>query len=87
MPTAAALSDEVIAGLLLSVIFAGQHTSAVMGVDRGPPARASRVPPPVLAEQEAVLGGGEIDPTACATSSSSSAPSRRRSGCIRRSSS
>jgi sterol 14-demethylase len=52
-----ALSDEAIAGMLLSVIFAGQHTSAVMGVWTGvlllehPEFLA-----PVLAEQEAVLG-------------------------------
>ena len=58
-----ALSDEVIAGLLLSVIFAGQHTSAVMGAWTG--ALLLEHPeflPPVLAEQEAVLGGGEMTP-------------------------
>jgi sterol 14alpha-demethylase len=55
------LRDEVIAGLLLSVIFAGQHTSAVMAAWTGilllehPEFLLA-----VLAEQEAVLGRQEM---------------------------
>jgi sterol 14-demethylase len=55
------LPDEVICGLLLSVIFAGQHTSAVMGAWTG--ILLLEHPdflPPVLAEQESVLGPGEM---------------------------
>jgi sterol 14-demethylase len=53
----AALSDETIVGLLLAVIFAGQHTSAVMATWTGVlllghPERL----PAVLAEQREVLG-------------------------------
>jgi len=56
-----ALTDEVIAGLLLSVIFAGQHTSAVMGVWTGVLLlEHPEFLPPVLAEQEAVLGRGDM---------------------------
>lgn len=55
------LSDEVIAGLLLSVIFAGQHTSAVMGAWTGVLLlEHPEFLPPILAEQRAVLGGRDM---------------------------
>ena len=55
------LTDETIAGLLLSVIFAGQHTSAVMGAWTGILLlEHPECLPPVLAEQETVLGPGEM---------------------------
>ena len=58
----AALTDEVITGLLLSIVFAGQHTSAVMAAWTGLLLlEHGRFLPPVLAEQEAVLGGGVMD--------------------------
>jgi len=56
-----ALSDEAIAGMLLSVIFAGQHTSAVMGVWTGVLLlEHPEFLKPVLDEQEAVLGAQPI---------------------------
>lgn len=53
-----ALSDDLITGLLLTIVFAGQHTSAVMGAWTGVlllahPSHLTRV----LAEQREVLGG------------------------------
>ena len=60
-PDGRGLTDEVIAGLLLSVIFAGQHTSAVMGAWTGILLlEHPEFLPPILAEQEAVLGSGEM---------------------------
>jgi sterol 14-demethylase len=60
-PDGRGLTDEVIAGLLLSVIFAGQHTSAVMGAWTGILLlEHPEFLPPVLAEQAAVLGDGEM---------------------------
>jgi sterol 14-demethylase len=54
------LSDHVIAGLLLTLIFAGQHTSAVLAAWTGillhqHPAFI----PPVMEEQRREIGGGE----------------------------
>ena len=54
-----ALTDDDITGMLLGIIFAGQHTSAVMSAWTGlllleHPGHV----PAVLAEQEAVFGGG-----------------------------
>ena len=52
-----ALSDETIVGLLLAVIFAGQHTSAVMATWTGVLLHRHRDwLPAVLAEQREVLG-------------------------------
>lgn len=60
-PDGRGLTDAVIAGLLLSVIFAGQHTSAVMGAWTGILLlEHPEFLPPILAEQAAVLGGGEM---------------------------
>jgi sterol 14-demethylase len=55
------LSDDNITGLLLTLIFAGQHTSAVLAAWTGVelllhPAYLARI----MAEQERVLGAGEL---------------------------
>src|SRR5262249_19217152 len=55
------LSEEEIVGLLIATIFAGQHTSAVMGAWTGILLlEHPRWLPAVLDEQAQVLGGGEI---------------------------
>ena len=55
------LSDEEIVGLLISTIFAGQHTSAVMGAWTGILLlEQPHVLPAVLDEQRQVLDEGEI---------------------------
>lgn len=54
-----ALSDDEITGLLLTLIFAGQHTSAVHAAWTGILLLQNpQYLPPVLREQEEVLGGG-----------------------------
>jgi len=55
-----ALRDDEITGLLLATIFAGQHTSAVMGAWTGLLLlEHERFLPPVLAEQCLVFGDGD----------------------------
>ncbi len=55
-PDGAALSEDTITGLLLTLLFAGQHTSAVLATWTGILALQNpRYLPAVMAEQEAVL--------------------------------
>jgi sterol 14alpha-demethylase len=54
-----ALSEDVIAGLLLTLIFAGQHTSAVLAAWAGILLHQNgRFVPPILAEVDGVMGDG-----------------------------